>query len=46
VRAATAQAIDARQPITIELLYSDQVGNQRTVTRFGLFPRRIRGWPA
>ena len=38
VRAATAEAIDARLPITIELLYSDQVGLQRTITRFGLFP--------
>jgi hypothetical protein len=38
VRAATADAIDARQPITIELLYSDQVGLQRTISRFGLFP--------
>jgi hypothetical protein len=38
VRAATAEAIDARQPITIELLYSDQVGLQRTITRFSLIP--------
>ena len=38
VRAATAEAIDARRPITIELLYSDQVGLQRTITRFGLVP--------
>ena len=38
VRAATAKAIDSRLPITIELLYSDQVGLQRTITRFGLFP--------
>ena len=38
VRAATAEAIDQGQPITIELLYSDQVGGQRTITRFGLHP--------
>lgn len=38
VRIATAEAIDARRPITIELLYSDQVGLQRTITRFGLVP--------
>jgi hypothetical protein len=37
-RAAAAEAIDTRLPITIELLYSDQVGLQRTITRFGLFP--------
>jgi hypothetical protein len=38
VRIATAQAIDERRPITLELLYTDQVGLQRTVTRFGLIP--------
>ncbi len=37
VRAA-AEAIDTRQPITVELLYTDQVGRQRTITRFGLIP--------
>ena len=38
VRAATVEAIEARRPITIELLYSDQVGLQRTITRFSLVP--------
>lgn len=38
VRAAIAEAIDLRRPITIELLYTDQVGLQRTITRFGLTP--------
>jgi hypothetical protein len=38
VRAAIAEAIDARQPIAVELLYTDQVGGQRTITRFGLVP--------
>jgi hypothetical protein len=38
VRAQIAQAIDARESITIELLYSDLVGGQRTITRFGLSP--------
>jgi len=33
-----AAAIDGREPITVELLYSDQVGEQRTITRFGLMP--------
>lgn len=33
-----ANAIDALEPITIELLYSDQVGEQRTITRFALVP--------
>jgi hypothetical protein len=38
VRAAVAKAIDAREPFSVELLYSDQVGLQRTITRFGVFP--------
>jgi hypothetical protein len=38
VRAATAEAIDAREPLTIELLYTDQIGQQRTITRFNLIP--------
>lgn len=37
---AVAEAIDNQQLISVELLYSDQVGNQRTITRFGLFPYR------
>jgi len=36
--AGVAQAIDELEPITVELLYSDQVGGQRTITRFGLVP--------
>jgi hypothetical protein len=36
VRAAIAEAIDAREPMSIELLYTDQVGFQRAITRFGL----------
>jgi hypothetical protein len=38
LRAAAAEAIDTRQTLTVELLYSDQVGLQRTITRFGLVP--------
>jgi hypothetical protein len=33
-----ASAIAARQPLTLELLYSDQVGRQRTITRFTITP--------
>ncbi len=33
-----ADAIARREPITVELLYSDQVGAQRTITRFTLAP--------
>jgi hypothetical protein len=38
VRAGTVNSIETGQPITVELLYSDQVGRQRTITRFGLNP--------
>jgi hypothetical protein len=38
LRRSIAAAIDAREPITLELLYSDQIGQQRTITRFGLMP--------
>jgi hypothetical protein len=38
LRAAAAEAIDERGPLTVELLYSDQVGLQRTITRFTLVP--------
>jgi hypothetical protein len=33
-----AEAIQAGEPLIIELLYSDQVGEQRTISRFGLVP--------
>ena len=38
LRAAGAEAIDGRRPLSVELLYTDQVGRQRTITRFGLIP--------
>lgn len=38
VRASVVEAIETGQPITVELLYSDQVGRQRTISRFGLMP--------
>lgn len=37
-RAAAAEAIDARRPLTVEVLYTDQIGGQRTISRFGLIP--------
>ena len=39
-------AIQAREPLSIELLYSDQVGAQRTITRFGLVPAGEDSWVA
>jgi hypothetical protein len=38
IRAAVVDAIETAQPITVELLYSDQVGRQRTISRFNLNP--------
>jgi len=38
LRATIAEAIEERQPFSIELLYTDQVGDQRTITRFGVVP--------
>lgn len=35
---AVAEAIDNHDVVMIELLYSDQVGGQRTISRFGLIP--------
>jgi hypothetical protein len=35
---AVAGAIDNHEVISVELLYSDQVGDQRTISRFGLVP--------
>jgi len=38
LRAHVAEAITAGEPLTVELLYTDQIGRQRTISRFGLFP--------
>jgi len=38
LRTSLAAAIDAGEGVTVELLYSDQIGQQRTITRFGLMP--------
>lgn len=38
VRADIIEEIDAGRPITVELLYSDQVGRQRTISQFNLIP--------
>jgi hypothetical protein len=40
VRVGIVDAIEASQPITVEVLYSDQIGRQRTISRFGLMPAR------
>jgi hypothetical protein len=38
VRLSVVEAIGTGQPLHVELLYSDQVGRQRTISRFGLTP--------
>jgi hypothetical protein len=38
VRAQIIEAIESDEPISVELLYSDLIGAQRTITRFGLTP--------
>jgi hypothetical protein len=38
LRLQVVDAIDRRQAITVELLYSDLVGRERTISRFGLVP--------
>jgi hypothetical protein len=45
LRRAVAEAIDAREPMSVELMYTDQIGQQRTITRFGLMPAGD-GWIA
>jgi hypothetical protein len=37
-------AVRRRDPLTVELLYSDQVGGQRTITRFGITPVSENRW--
>jgi hypothetical protein len=42
-RAARA-AIEARQRLTVDILYGDHEGGQRTIGRFSLMPREDGGW--
>jgi hypothetical protein len=44
IREAIAQAIEGHETITVELLYSDLAGRQRTITRFGLLPIKDEEW--
>jgi hypothetical protein len=43
-RIAVAEAIDAREGVTVELLYTDLIGGQRTITRFGIIPTGEDVW--
>ena len=41
-----AQAIDDREPMTVDLLYGDHEGGQRVVSRFGILPVSDSSWVA
>ena len=41
---AVADAAERHEPISIELLYTDQVGGQRTISRFSLVPVGDDAW--
>jgi hypothetical protein len=43
---AAADAIAARQEMLIDILYGDQHGGQRVISRFALIPRQDGGWLA
>jgi len=43
---AAKEAIDARSPVTVEVLYGDHEGGQRVVSRFVLAPRDDGTWVA
>jgi hypothetical protein len=42
--AEVRRAVEGRERITVELLYGDHEGGQRTITRFVLTPREAGGW--
>jgi hypothetical protein len=44
--AAATAAIGERRPMTVDLLYGDHEGGQRTITRFALLPSADDGWLA
>jgi len=43
-RLGLSSAIAERRPITVELLYGDQDGGQRTISRFVVLPASDDGW--
>jgi hypothetical protein len=38
------KAMTERQPFTIDLLYGDQQGGQRTISRYTVLPANDDGW--
>jgi hypothetical protein len=43
---AARAAVEAREPMTIDLLYGDYEGGQRMISRFGVLPREDGTWTA
>jgi hypothetical protein len=43
---AARRAIESRTRMAVDVLYSDELGGQRVITRFGLAPRDDTGWIA
>jgi hypothetical protein len=41
---AAADAVDARREMLVDILYGDQHGGQRVISRFALLPRDDGGW--
>ncbi len=44
VRPALLKALAGREPVTIDLLYGDQEGGQRMISRFAIMPSGTDGW--
>jgi hypothetical protein len=44
VRPAFQRDLDERRPFTIDLLYGDQLGGQRTISRYTVLPAGEEGW--
>ena len=43
-QASIAKKVEDREPFTIDVLYGDQEGGQRTISRFALMPASEEGW--
>jgi len=46
IRPGLEKAIVEREPITVDVLYGDQDGGQRTISRFTIMPAPDEGWYA
>jgi hypothetical protein len=46
LRPAFLRAMTARQPFMIDILYGDQQGRQRTISRYTVLPATDDGWYA